>query len=213
MVGYEGAERYLPADRSLQALRSAARGCRGCDLYRDATQTVFGAGPSTAHVVLVGEVPGDREDVTGRPFVGPAGALLDRALDDAGIDRETVYVTNAVKHFRFSPADRGKRRIHMKPSRSQIVACHPWLVAELAVLAPAVVVCLGATAAQSLLGKDFRVREQRGLLLDGFAGELPGAPRVLATLHPSAVLRAPPEEREQAYAELVADLHVVAKAI
>lgn len=210
--GYEGAQRYLPSGGGRAALREAARRCRGCDLYRDATQTVFGAGPDDARVVLVGEVPGDREDRTGEPFVGPAGGLLDRALEESGIDRGSVYVTNAVKHFRFSPAERGKRRIHKKPSRSQIVACRPWLLAELETVVPEVVVCLGATAAQSLLGFDFRVTARRGELV-----ELPGHPggvtKALATIHPSAVLRAPDEDRGQVYAQLTGDLRVVAKAI
>ncbi|NIJ13220.1 DNA polymerase [Saccharomonospora amisosensis] len=210
--GLQGAQHYLPAGRNLAALRKAARGCQGCDLYRDATQAVFGAGPENARVMLVGEVPGDREDRAGEPFVGPAGGLLDRALEESGIDRGAVYVTNAVKHFRFTPAERGNRRIHKKPSRSQIVACKPWLLAELEVVGPEVVVCLGATAAQSLLGFDFRVSARRGELL-----ELPGRPggvsAALATVHPSAVLRAPDEERRRGYAELAADLRVVAKAI
>ncbi|PXY21976.1 UdgX family uracil-DNA binding protein [Prauserella flavalba] len=208
MVKYEGAQRYLPEGRGLAELREAAGRCRGCDLYADATQTVFGAGPQNARVLMVGEVPGDREDATGKPFVGPAGGLLDKAMKDAGIDRGGVYVTNAVKHFRFTPAERGKRRIHKKPSRGQIVACRPWLVAELEAVTPGVVVCLGATAAQSLLGTDFRVSQQRGELLDLPGGEA----RVLATAHPSAILRAPAEDREQAYQELVKDLRVVAKA-
>ncbi|PRX47206.1 DNA polymerase [Prauserella shujinwangii] len=216
MVRYEGAERYLPDTGSaagVRDLREAARGCRGCDLYQDATQTVFGAGPEDARLVMVGEVPGDREDRTGEPFVGPAGGLLDRAMEEAGIDRGTVYVTNAVKHFRFTPAERGTRRIHRKPSRSQIVACRPWLVAELSSVDPEVVVCLGATAAQALLGPSFRVSTQRGELLDALGGELPRPPRVLATAHPSAVLRAPDDERERAYGLLVADLREVAGAL
>lgn len=210
--GHEGAQHYLPAAADLAALRNAAQGCRGCDLYRDATQAVFGAGPENARAMLVGEVPGDREDRTGEPFVGPAGGLLDRALEESGIDRGVVYVTNAVKHFRFTPAERGSRRIHKKPSRSQIVACKPWLLAELEAVGPEVVVCLGATAAQALLGFDFRVSARRGELL-----ELPGHPggvnTALATVHPSAVLRAREEDRRRAYAELTADLRVVAKAI
>ncbi|WP_199435366.1 UdgX family uracil-DNA binding protein [Qaidamihabitans albus] len=213
MVKYEGAEHYLPGHEDLRSLREAARGCRGCDLYQDATQTVFGAGPADARLVMVGEVPGDREDRTGEPFVGPAGGLLDRAMEEAGIDRGTVYVTNAVKHFRFTPAERGKRRIHKKPSRSQIVACRPWLVAELSAVTPEVVVCLGATAAQALLGPEFRVSTQRGELLDPLGEELAAAPRVLATAHPSSVLRAPEEDREQAYRQLVTDLHEVARAL
>ncbi|CAM2823655.1 UdgX family uracil-DNA binding protein [Saccharomonospora xinjiangensis] len=210
MVAYEGAQRFLPRERGLTALREASAGCRGCDLYAEATQTVFGEGPVRARLVMVGEVPGDREDREGRPFVGPAGGLLDRALADAGIDRDDVYVTNAVKHFRFTRDDRASRRIHKKPSRSQIVACRPWLLAELDTIKPDVVVALGATAAQSLFGKDFRVSSRRGEVL-----ELPGPPDLplaVATVHPSAVLRARDSERDSAYAGLVADLAVVAKA-
>jgi DNA polymerase len=194
----------------LDELRRAASGCTGCDLYRDATQTVFGDGPSRARAVLVGEQPGDQEDRAGEPFVGPAGRLLDRALDDAGIDRDQVYVTNAVKHFKFHLDERGKRRIHEKPSRGEVVACRPWLLAELGAIRPGLVVCLGATAAQSLLGTAFRLTKQRGELvalppdvgLDGHA---------LATVHPSAVLRAP--DRDLAYKGLVEDLTVAARAI
>lgn len=213
MVRQEGAERYLPDSADVSELRKASRTCHGCDLYRDATRTVFGAGPEDAEVVFVGEVPGDREDRTGEPFVGPAGGLLDRALEEARIDRGTVYVTNAVKHFRFTMDERGKRRLHKKPSRSQIVACRPWLMAELATITPGVVVCLGATAAQSLLGPGFRVSDQRGELLDPLGDELAVAPRVLATAHPSAILRAPEDDRDKAYDQLVADLKVVAGAI
>ncbi|MFC4001379.1 UdgX family uracil-DNA binding protein [Prauserella oleivorans] len=217
MVSHEGAGKYLPERTALPELREAARSCRGCDLYRDATQTVFGAGPERAKVVFVGEVPGDREDTTGEPFVGPAGGLLDKALEESGIDRGTVYVTNAVKHFRFVPDERGKRRIHKKPSRSQIVACRPWLVAELHAVRPEVVVCLGATAAQSLLGADFRVSKRRGELVELPAEVADGvkavAMKAVATVHPSAVLRAPADERDRAYSELVADLRVVAKVL
>ncbi|PXY27572.1 UdgX family uracil-DNA binding protein [Prauserella muralis] len=212
VVTQEGAENYLPPDRRLPGLREAARDCRGCDLHRDATQTVFGAGPQDARLVMVGEVPGDREDRTGEPFVGPAGGLLDRALEEAGIDRGTVYVTNAVKHFRWTRDEKSQRRIHKKPARSQIVACRPWLVAELEAVTPEVVVCLGATAAQSLLGPEFKVSAHRGELLDAL--DFPASPpRVLATVHPSAVLRAPEENRKQAYADLVSDLCVVATAM
>lgn len=210
--GFEGAEHYLPSGGGLPSLREAARHCHGCDLFREATQTVFGAGQQNARVVLVGEVPGDREDRAGEPFVGPAGGLLDRALEESGIDRGAVYVTNAVKHFRFSPAERGKRRIHKKPSRSQIVACRPWLLAELEAVVPEVVVCLGATAAQSLLGFDFRVSARRGDLID-LPGHPGGVRKALATIHPSAVLRAPDEDRGQVYAQLTGDLRVVAEAI
>jgi uracil-DNA glycosylase len=185
-------------DLSLAGLRAAAGRCRDCDLYRGATQTVFGAGPDDARMVLVGEQPGDQEDRAGEPFVGPAGRLLDRALADAGIDRSTVYVTNAVKHFKFT--ERGKRRIHQKPGRTEVVACRPWLLGELARVAPELVVCLGAVAAQSLLGTSFRLTMHRGEVMD-----LPDSPaRVTATVHPSSVLRAP--DRDEAYDGLVADL-------
>lgn len=209
-----GAERYVPEGAPLADLAAAARSCEGCGLYRAATQTVFGDGPADAKVVLVGEQPGDREDREGEPFVGPAGALLDRALVEAGIDRRTVYVTNAVKHFKFT--ERGKRRIHQKPSRTEVVACRPWLVAELDAVSPELVVCLGATAAQSLFGPEFRITRSRGELLElpqsGRADGRP-RPRALATTHPSAVLRAPDDRRKEAYAELVADLSVAAGAL
>ncbi|WP_067829178.1 UdgX family uracil-DNA binding protein [Nocardia inohanensis] len=190
---------YVPEGADLAELRQAACGCHGCELYRHATQTVFGEGPEDARLVLVGEQPGDREDVAGHPFVGPSGRLLDRALADAGIERDSVYITNAVKHFKFS--ERGKRRIHQKPGRTEIVACTPWLTAELDDIHPEVVVCLGAVAAQSLLGKDFRITRQRGTVL-----ELPDF-RAVATVHPSAVLRDP--DRDAAYRGFVADLRVV----
>ena len=200
-----GAERYVPAGADLDELRAAAASCQGCDLHENATQTVFGAGPADARVVIVGEVPGDQEDREGEPFVGPAGRLLDRALAEAGIDRSLVYVTNAVKHFKFVPAERGKRRIHKTPSRTEVVACRPWLDAELDRVGPELVVALGATAAKSLLGQDFRVTEQRGSVLSMPDRE----ERVVATVHPSAVLRA--NDREAAYQGLVADLTVAAK--
>ncbi|HEY0636874.1 MAG TPA: UdgX family uracil-DNA binding protein [Pseudonocardiaceae bacterium] len=198
------AAEFVPPDADLEELRTAAAGCRGCPLYADATRTVFGDGPPDAGTVLVGEQPGDREDLAGEPFVGPAGRLLDSALADAGIDRESVYVTNAVKHFKFER--RGSRRIHKAPARTEAVACRPWLLAELAVLQPRLVVLLGATAAKSLLGNDFRITEQRGrpLALDD------GRP-ALATVHPSAVLRAP--DREAARRDLVADLTVAASLL
>jgi uracil-DNA glycosylase len=202
-----GAERYVPAGADLGKLRTAAASCEGCDLYENATQTVFGAGPADARVVIVGEVPGDQEDRKGEPFVGPAGRLLDRALEEAGIDRTLVYVTNAVKHFKFVPAERGKRRIHKTPSRTEIVACRPWLDAELDTVSPELIVALGATAAKSLLGQDFRVTKQRGEVV-----ALPErGERVVATVHPSSVLRA--DDREAAYQGLLADLTVVAKAL
>jgi len=200
-----GAERYVPAGADLDELRAAAASCQGCDLHENATQTVFGAGPADARVVIVGEVPGDQEDREGEPFVGPAGRLLDRALAEAGIDRSLVYVTNAVKHFKFVPAERGKRRIHKTPSRTEVVACRPWLDAELDRVGPELVVALGATAAKSLLGQDFRVTKQRGSVLSMPDRE----ERVVATVHPSAVLRA--NDREAAYQGLVADLTVAAK--
>jgi DNA polymerase len=188
-------------------LSSAAHECRGCDLYKTATQVVFGAGPKTARVMFVGEQPGDQEDREGAPFVGPAGALLDKALVDAGIPRNEVYVTNAVKHFKWE--SRGKRRIHKKPRVSEIKACRPWLEAELRVVHPAILVCLGASAAQSVLGPQFKLMQHRGQLLTSTLAE-----HVVATIHPSAVLRAPDSEgRRAAYEMLVADLKVVAKTI
>jgi uracil-DNA glycosylase family protein len=194
----------IPEQADLDALRKAAAGCTACDLYRDATQTVFGEGSPDAEVMLVGEQPGDGEDKAGRPFVGPAGRLLDRALEEAGIDRELAYVTNVVKHFKFER--RGKVRLHKKPNAEEIRACLPWLEAELAVVRPRVLVALGATAAQALLGSSFRVSRQRGEFVDS---EL--APRVLATVHPSSILRAPDDEaRALAYKGFVADLTVVA---
>ncbi|MFV2100274.1 UdgX family uracil-DNA binding protein [Micromonospora sp. LOL_024] len=223
-----GAQRFIPPrPDSLDALRAAATGCRGCELYRDATQTVFGRGDATARVVFVGEQPGDIEDQKGLPFVGPAGRLLRRAVDDAGLDPGHIYLTNAVKHFRFDL--RGKRRIHQTPDRLHITACRPWLVAEFARLRPEIVVVLGATAAKALLGPTFRVTRQRGELLpwpavaqhpEDFrqvpvdsAGHTADAPpaRLLASIHPSAVLRA--DNHDVAYAGLVADLTVVARAL
>lgn len=201
---------YLPAGRpTIATLRAAAAGCRGCDLWQRATQTVFGEGRARPRIVFVGEQPGDQEDRQGRPFVGPAGAVLDRALHEVGLDREPLYVTNAVKHFQW--VQRGKRRIHRKPMLSQVAACRPWLEAEIAVLRPEVIVALGATAAQSLLGKGFKLTNHRGEFLDG----TPWAPvTVFATLHPSAVLRMPdPETRAEAYAGLVADLERVRRRI
>lgn len=191
---------FLPRHRDLDSLRTAARKCRGCPLYEDATQTVFGEGNASARLILIGEQPGDREDREGKPFVGPAGLLLDRCLDEAGIDRGEVYVTNAVKHFKWEP--RGKRRIHKKPSAREIAACRPWFDAELEEIQPEMVVCLGATAAQALLGKDFRVTQDRGRVL-----HQKGLPPLLATVHPSSILRAPdPAARRQARADFVRDL-------
>lgn len=182
----EPTQSFLPARRSLPALRKAAAGCRGCPLYLNATQTVFGEGASRATVMLVGEQPGDREDRAGRPFVGPAGQLLDEVIAEAGLDRREVYVTNAVKHFHFEP--RGKFRLHKRPPVSAVNACMPWLEAELAVVEPRVVVLLGATAAQALFGSKFRITRDRGKVL---AHAL--APKAIATFHPSAILRAPDE--------------------
>ncbi|HVV23237.1 MAG TPA: UdgX family uracil-DNA binding protein [Pseudonocardiaceae bacterium] len=198
---------FLPETGGLDALRAAAATCQGCDLYRNATQTVFGEGRASAKVVMIGEQPGDREDRAGEPFVGPAGRLLDKALAEAGIDRKAVYLTNAVKHFSFRPAERGKRRIHQRPRSGQIAACRPWLAGELAAVRPKLVVCLGATAVQAVAGPRFRLTEHRGELMprpDSVADDLPGEWSFLVTVHPSAVLRAP--DRDQAYHDLVADL-------
>jgi DNA polymerase len=205
------AAEFLPPgpDRSLQSLREAAGSCQGCDLYKNATQTVFGEGTRRADVMLVGEQPGDREDVEGRPFVGPAGKLLDRALDEAGIDRSKVYVTNAVKHFKWTPAPRGKRRIHKKPGAEEIRACRPWLDAEIEEVRPRVIVAMGATAAQALMGRQFRVTEHRGELLETELGAL-----VSATVHPSSILRSPDEgSRREALDAFVRDLTSVATAL
>jgi DNA polymerase len=203
--GIEPTENFLPANPTLPALRAAARHCRGCALYLHATQTVFGEGSAKAAIVLIGEQPGDREDISGRPFVGPAGQLLDEALQEAGIDRRQVYVTNAVKHFNFEP--RGKFRLHKRPPASAVNACLPWMRAELGLIEPEVVVLLGAVAAQALFGAKFRITRDRGKVLKH---EL--APAVIATLHPSGILRAPDEEaRRQSYAYLVADLKLAAK--
>jgi len=192
------AKAFLPPTGSLQALRNAASCCQGCDLYKRATQTVFGEGTKKASVMLIGEQPGDKEDLAGRHFVGPAGRLLDEALQEAGIDRLDVYVTNAVKHFSWEPDESGKRRIHKKPRYSEIQACRPWLEAELNAVRPQVVICMGATAAQALLGKTFSVTRQRGTFI---SSDL--APFVMATVHPSSVLCAPDErarhEQKQAF--------------
>jgi DNA polymerase len=205
--GVRSAAPYVPDTTSIRTLAIASQGCRGCDLYKNATQAVFGAGPRGAHVMFVGEQPGDQEDKEGAPFVGPAGALLDKALDEAGVARDDVYVTNAVKHFSWEP--RGKRRIHKKPRVSEIKACRPWLEAELRSIKPAIVVCLGASAAQAVLGSQFKLMQNRGQVQSS-----PLARRVLATIHPSAVLRAPDSEgRRAAYEMLVSDLKVVAKLL
>jgi DNA polymerase len=199
-----GAEEYVPDNAGIDELRKAVHDCRGCDLYKDATQAVFGEGPANASVLVIGEVPGDQEDRQGHPFVGPAGQLLDKALAEAGIDRAQVYITNAVKHFKFKPAERGKRRIHQKPGRTEVVACRPWLLAEMDAVRPGLVVFLGATAAQSLLGTQFKVTQERGKVV-----ELPDRPeRAVATVHPSSVLRS--DDREAAYRGLVADLRSAA---
>lgn len=223
-----GAQQFIPPDADdLDALRAAAAGCRGCELFEPATQTVFGRGDAHARVVFVGEQPGDMEDRKGLPFVGPAGHLLRRAVDDAGIDPKHIYLTNAVKHFRYEM--RGKRRIHQTPDRVHIVACRPWLVAEFAQLDPDVVVVLGATAAKALLGPAFRVTQSRGVLMpwpdsaqkpqdftqvpvdaSGKVGSVPPA-QLVATIHPSAVLRA--DDRDKAYGGLVDDLKVAAGAL
>ncbi|BDG06063.1 UdgX family uracil-DNA binding protein [Anaeromyxobacter oryzae] len=201
------AEPLVPAHPTLPALRAAARECRACPLWERGTQTVFGAGSPHAEVMLVGEQPGNEEDLTGAPFVGPAGRLLDRALAEAGIDRSTAYVTNAVKHFKWEP--RGKRRIHQKPSPGEVRACHPWLAAEIAVVRPRSLVCLGATAAQALLGRTFRVTVHRGEL---FASPL--APILMATVHPSSILRAPDDAaRRTELARFVEDLARLADAL
>jgi DNA polymerase len=193
------AEDFIPDRMSLPALRRAARNCRGCDLYRRATQTVFGAGPRSARLVLIGEQPGDEEDRAGQPFVGQAGRLLDQLLESAGIDRDDTYVTNAVKHFSWT--ERGKRRLHKKPTSRQMAACRPWWESELEVLQPQGVICLGATAAQALLGRSFRVTQHRGEIQRD-SGEW----WVMATWHPSAALRAPDSESRQRFRrELIAD--------
>ncbi|MCP3820012.1 UdgX family uracil-DNA binding protein [Streptomyces sp. A3M-1-3] len=208
---------YVPRRGGLQAHRRAAASCKGCPLFENATRTVFGAGDPAARIVLVGEQPGDQEDRQGEPFVGPAGRLLRDALKEAGLDQERVYVTNAVKHFRFTVAERGERRIHKAPSPKEMTGCKPWLDAELELVDPDVVVALGATAGKALLGRSFRVAKDRGALIplplrergDGHAEEAKG--HVVATLHPSAVLRS--DDHEAAYAGLVADLRVAADAL
>jgi len=194
----------VPDSPTLKALRDAAAECRACDLWRTGTQTVFGEGASHAHVMFVGEQPGDQEDIEGRPFVGPAGRLFDRALADAEIDRRTAYVTNAVKHFKW--VARGKRRIHQKPNAAEVAACRPWLDAELAAVSPQVLVALGATAAQALYGRSFRVTQNRGRLV-----ESPLAPSATATVHPSSVLRS--DNREEEYEALVEDLRFIAALV
>jgi uracil-DNA glycosylase len=198
-----GAQDFLPEHRTLETLRAAVPTCRGCPLYREATQAVFGEGGERAHVMLIGEQPGDSEDLAGKPFVGPAGKVLDEALDIAGIPRAEAYVTNVVKHFKFTR--RGKRRIHDKPTRYEVEACRPWLSSELELVAPTIVVVLGATAAQSLLGSTVRVTKERGI-----ERETPLAKHTFATVHPASVLRAPDEElRRIAREEFFADMRIV----
>jgi probable DNA metabolism protein len=195
---------FVPPDRSLPVLEKAASICKGCDLYCHATQTVFGEGPETAGVMFVGEQPGDKEDLAGKPFIGPAGQMFNKGLDDAGIDRSEAYVTNAVKHFKFE--QQGERRIHAKPNAREMAACRPWLEAEIATVRPKLIVCLGATAAQSLMGPQFRITRDRGQIFD----DTPWAPAVIATNHPSAILRVPDADaRAEAYAHFVADLKIV----
>jgi len=197
----------LPPRPTLAAVRTVAAFCKACDLYKRGTQTVFGEGPATAEVMLVGEQPGDAEDLAGRPFVGPAGRLLDTALEEVGLDRRGVYLTNVVKHFKWEP--RGKRRIHAKPNSAEIALCRPWLETEIALVKPRVLVCLGATAAQALLGKTFRVSRQRGEFV---ASSL--APHVMATVHPSSILRAPDDEsRREEMRRFVEDLKKVSSAL
>ena len=195
-----------PDTTSWSAVREAAKGCEACHLYKRATQTVFGEGPKDASIMLVGEQPGDYEDVAGKPFVGPAGKIMDRALEEAGIDRSHVYVTNAVKHFKWEP--RGKRRIHKKPNSREIAACRPWLEAEMRLVKPQLVVCLGSTAGQAFFGPSFRVTRERGKVLSSKL-----APKVVATVHPSSLLRQPDEEsREREYERFVVDLRAAVKA-
>jgi uracil-DNA glycosylase len=204
-----GAARWVPEHASIDELRSAAVECRGCELWQNATQLVFSAGSPTARLALVGEQPGDEEDRKGIPFVGPAGRLLQKALDDAGIAREDLYVSNAVKHFRFSQSGPGKRRIHATPEQAHIEACKPWLVAELRDVDPDLVVCLGATAVRALLGTKVRVLRDRGQLRQ--VETTRGMRQFLVTVHPSSVLRSP--DRDEAYAALVADLRVAAETL
>jgi DNA polymerase len=197
----------LPDDLTLDSARDLAGDCKACDLYKRGTQTVFGEGPKRARIMLVGEQPGDAEDIAGHPFVGPAGKLLDRGLEEAGIDRRIVYVTNVVKHFKWEP--RGKRRIHAKPNAAEISACRPWLETEIALVKPSILVCLGATAAQALLGKSFKVSKQRGEFVESSL-----APLVTATVHPSSILRAPDDDaRREEMKRFVIDLKKVADAL
>jgi len=200
----KSAAEFIPEKKTLPVLREAVQHCRGCDLYLHATQAVAGEGPRSSVVLFIGEQPGDEEDHQGRPFVGLAGKLFDRALEEAGIDRSTVFVTNAVKHFKFE--ERGKRRIHKTPSRGEVRACRPWLEAEVAAIRPDVIVCLGATAAQSVFGPEYQVTKDRGKFVEHEWG------KATSTIHPAAVLRAPSELREEEYRGLVEDLKKVARA-
>jgi len=205
------AAEFVPPGADLEQLRAAAAGCRGCELWEDATQTVFSAGSPRARLAMVGEQPGDQEDRQGLPFVGPAGRLLQKAVDDAGLDRGDVYVSNAVKHFRFTQAGPGKRRIHQTPELRHITACKPWLAAELRVVDPSVIVALGATAAKALLGPSVRVTKDRGVVMERETSL--GLRRFVVTTHPSAVLRVPDDKRDEAYVALVADLRVAATVL
>jgi len=201
------AEDFFPDRKTLPAFREAAADCQACDLYKRGTQTVFGAGTRQAEVLFVGEQPGNDEDLEGEPFVGPAGKLLDKALEEAGIDRQKAYVTNVVKHFKWEP--RGKRRIHKKPNAREITACRPWLEAEIEIVKPKVIVCLGATAAQALLGSKFRVSKDRGKFIEADL-----APYIIATIHPSAILRAPDDEtRHEQKRRFIDDLKKVADVL
>ncbi|HVB36624.1 MAG TPA: UdgX family uracil-DNA binding protein [Candidatus Acidoferrales bacterium] len=203
----DASKTLIPLEASLAELQKITKSCKACDLWKNATQTVFGEGMPSAKIMFIGEQPGDQEDLQGKPFVGPAGKLLDSALAEAGIDRKKVYVTNAVKHFRWEP--RGKRRIHKKPNATEIAACRPWLDAEIAALQPKVIVCLGATAAQALFGRDFRVTLHRGEFLKS-----PLAPFVMATVHPSSILRAPDAEtRHEEMKRFIADLKKISRVI
>jgi uracil-DNA glycosylase family protein len=210
-VAAQTAAEFVPDSLDIDELAAAAHSCKGCDLYLDATQTVFGAGSAKAGLVLVGEQPGDQEDKAGTPFVGPAGRLLDKALVAASVDRDRVYVTNAVKHFKFTLPERGKRRIHKTPSRTEVVACRPWLFAELMSVQPEVVVLLGATAAKSLMGSAFRLTAHRGEVLHlPESDDLALDPQIVVTAHPSSVLRGRPEDRDEAFNALVSDLRLAA---
>ena len=203
----ETAAPLIPSRPTINKLRIAAAGCEACDLWKTGTQTVFGEGKQTSTVMFVGEQPGNAEDLKGRPFVGPAGGLLDKALAEAGIDRANVYVTNVVKHFKWEP--RGKKRIHKKPNAAEITACRPWLEAEINVVKPRVIICLGSTAAQAIIGPKFKVSTQRATFVDS-----PLAPFVTATVHPSSILRAPSDERRhEELARFIADLKKIRKAI